>query len=306
MTTKVSRSLVKVLACSGFLATASMLAVAPSASAQQTLPEPYVSRALDAVLIPVNNSVASVFGLPQTGGLLVLATQPNGLADSVGLLPGDVIDAVDGRQFFDPIDLDKWVLFSLQSGISDFQFQGLSEGAAVAALITITLAAWEEIIDISSVASWSSYSSESFSYTEYYEEYSEELFVSYEESITIIEETVTSEEYSEEVESFESSETFEETEETLDESLEETTEEETFDEASEDEEVTSEDGFEEEAVEEDFCDVNPEDPSCSGDVEDVTEDEPVEEDFVEEEPVEDDFVDEGGDEGGGDEEILEE
>lgn len=306
MTTKVSRSLAKVLACSSFLATASLLAGAFPASAQQTLPEPYVSRALDAVLIPVNNSVASVFGLPQTGGLLVLATQPNGLADSVGLLPGDVIDAIDGRQFFDPIDLDKWVLFSLQSGISDFQFQGLSEGAAVAALITITLAAWEEIIDISSVASWSSYSSESFSYTEYYEEYSEELFVSYEESITIIEETVTSEEYSEEVESFESSETFEETEETLDESLEETTEEETFDEASEDEEVTSEDGFEEEAVEEDFCDGNPEDPSCFGDVEDVTEDEPVEEDFVEEEPVEDEFVDDGGDDGGGDEEILEE
>lgn len=294
------RALLKVAVLAGLMGSVSVVAIPLPARAQQSLPEPYVSRALDAVLIPVNNSVASAFGLPGAGGLLVLATQPNGLADSVGILPGDVIDAVDGRQFAQPIDLDKWILFSLQNGISDFQFQGISDGAAVAALIAITLEAWEEVIDIASVVTWASYSTESFSYTEYYEEYSEELFVSYEESITVIEETITSEEYSEEMESFESSEEYEETveEDLSEDSVDVDVQEEDFSE----EDASEEEFAEDEGVEEDICASDPDDPACTGD----EGDEAFEDEAVEDEPVEEDYSDEGGDDGGGDEEILEE
>lgn len=277
------------------------------AEAQVSLPEPYVSRALDAVLIPVDNSVATAFGLPDVGGLLVLAVQPNGLADAVGLLPGDVIDAVDGRQFGAPIDLDKFILFNLQRGVSDFQFQGLSDGAAVAALITITLEMWEEVIDVATVSTWSSYSYESFSYTEYFEEYSEELFVSYEESITVIEETITSEEYSEEyseeVESFESSE---ETEESVEEEFSDDSSEGEIEEDVSSEDVSDDDFGGDEGGEEDICASDPDDPACAG--EDAFED-----DVAEEEPVDEDYSDDGGDDGddggdddSGDEEVFEE
>ncbi len=272
------------------------LTTATASLAQERLPAPYVSRALDAVLIPVDDVVASAFNLGEPGGLLVLAVQPDGLADAVGLLPGDIIDAVDGRQFFDPIDLDKFVLFSLRNGITDFQFQGLSDGAAVAGLITITLEAWEEFIEVTTISTWESYSYETFSYSEYYEEYSEEITVSYEESITEIEETITSEEYSEEFESFESIEETEESSETTDES---------FDEEVVEEEVVDEEAAEDATLEEeDFCAANPDDPTCVGDEEDFSaEEESFEEESFDEEPVEEDYSDDAGDDGG---EVFEE
>ncbi len=270
-----------------------LLAPAPAQAA--TLPAPYVSRALDAVLIPVDAGVTQAFGLAAgTTGVLVLATQPGGLADAAGILPGDVIDFVSQKPVRSPIELDEMVYYWLLQGVFDFDFRGLRDGSDVVTTTLITLESWEEVIEVTEVTTWSSYSYESFSYEEYSVEYSEEIVSSYEESSTLIEETVTSEEYSEEM--------------TSEEATEETTTEESIDDTATDEQATDE-----VAADEAIDEAAPEDDAIDcpdGDVIDgqcVAAEEP-QEDVVEEEPVEEESyeepVDDGGDEGG--EEIIEE
>lgn len=172
-----------------------LLAPVPALAAG-TLPAPYVSRALDAVLMPVDASVVSAFGLGAgTTGVLVLATEPDGLADAAGIEPGDVIDFVRGEAILGPVELDEVVYYWILQGVFDFEMNALRGGKPYRAATTITLEAWESVIDITTVSSWSSYSYESFSYSEYYAEYSEEITESYEASETVIEESVTSEEF---------------------------------------------------------------------------------------------------------------
>ena len=56
------------------------------------LPPPYVSRALDAVLLPIDDQVRKAFMLsPKDTGVLVLSVEPNGVADKQNIMPGDVI-----------------------------------------------------------------------------------------------------------------------------------------------------------------------------------------------------------------------
>jgi hypothetical protein len=273
------------------LPTGGVLLASPAVAA--TLPAPYVSRALDAVLIPVDAGVTSAFGLAAgSTGVLVLATQPGGLADAAGILPGDVIDFVGKKPVTSPLDLDAVVYYWLMNGIYDFDFRGLRNGAEVVTTTLITLESWEQVIEVTEVSSWSSYSYESFSYEEYSVEYSEEIVSSYEESSVMIEETASSEEFSEEMTSEEMT-----SEETVDESA--------VDEGAVDEAAADEGAMDEAAPEEDM---GAEVDCPDGEVIDgacVPFEEPVEEEPVEEEAVEEEPVDEGGD-AGGEEEIIEE
>jgi hypothetical protein len=180
----------------------------PGVSAAQSLPEPYVSRALDAVLIPIDTSVISAFGLARgSSGVLVLATQPGGLAEAAGILPGDVLSTVKGKKIRKPIDVDELVLFWILNGITDFGFDVWHGDYLETYTWQITEDYYYETIDISSVSTWSSYSYESFSYDSYYSEYSESFSESYEYSEMLIEETVNSEEFSTEMTSEYSEET---------------------------------------------------------------------------------------------------
>ena len=274
------------------LGAAALLAVSPAlptavAQAQQVLPAPYVSRAFDAVLLPVDTSVREAFDIDASvSGVLVLAVEPGGVADSNGVEPGDVISEIRGYQVVAPIDLDEVVYYWLINDVSDFGFDYYRAGTLQSADVVITLEFYETVVDVASVSSWSAWSYESFSYEEYSVEYSEEIVESYEYSETVIEETVTSEEYSEEVTEEYSEEVTEET--TEEEITEETTEEEVTEEEVTEEEVTEEDAVEEEAAEEE-----------------VTEDDSSEEDVVEEEDtsadeaVEEESVDEGSAGSGG-------
>ena len=195
-------------------AAATHLAVAPLAystsayalTGDVTLPSPYVSRALDAVLLPIDDIVRDTFALdPADQGVLVLATEPGGVADSLGLEPGDVISSVHGHKITDPIELDEVVYYWILQGDFDFAFDFYRAGVLSNASWVITLELYEAAVDMTSVASWTSWSVEtSFSYEEFYEEYSVELTESYESSETLIEETVTSEEFSDEISSEES------------------------------------------------------------------------------------------------------
>jgi len=220
------------------------------AMAQTLLPPPYLSYALDALLLPIDDTVRATFGLaPEDVGVFVLATAPGGLAESAGLLPGDVLDYVQGEEILSPEDLDAIIWTWLQQGITDYTFDGRRAGAALATETVITIEYWEETVEITEISSWSSYSSESFSYEEYSAEYSEEISASYE------------------------SQSFEATEEQVTEDTEDQTiEEEVTDEGSAEEEV-----MDEASAEEDICDGEIIDGVCMDGTEDVGADEGADE-----------------------------
>lgn len=160
------------------------------------LPAPYVSRALDAVLIPIDAEVQSAFGLAgDETGVLVLATAPGGVADQAGIEPGDVIGQIHGKAVIQPIMIDEIVYYWIGQGSFDFGFDGWRGGAVQSYSSTITLESYTEVIDVTTVSTWSSYSYESFSYSEYSAQYSSEIEQSYSSSEATIEETVTSEEF---------------------------------------------------------------------------------------------------------------
>lgn len=164
-----------------------------------SLPAPYVSRALDAVLIPVDGAVRDAFGLAATDtGVLVLAVEPGGVAEAAGIEPGDFIATAHGQKITDPITLDEVVYYWIQKGSFDFGFDGWRGGKAASYSTTITLESYSTVIDVAAVSSWTAYSYESFSWAEYTTEYSSEITESYESSETTIEETTSSEEFTSE------------------------------------------------------------------------------------------------------------
>ena len=75
------------------------LVMAPVAQAQPAanLPKPFVSRSLDATLLPVTPAVRSAFRLsPSAKGVVVVSTDPRGVAAKSNIKPGDVIGLDDG------------------------------------------------------------------------------------------------------------------------------------------------------------------------------------------------------------------
>ncbi|ESZ89108.1 MAG: ATPase AAA [Blastomonas sp. CACIA14H2] len=277
------------------------VALAPTAAAQAAkLPKPYVSRAIDATLMELTPAVRSQFGIkPRVNGVLVISTDPKGIAAKNKIVPGDIITDVRGKRVLKPIDVDTHVLYFLKKGDSAFQFGGNRNNARFSTAAEITLALFDAVIDLATVGSWVAYSTPSFSYATYYEEYSSVIVEEYSYSETIIEETITSESYVSEITSEESS--YEETSESYEESSEEVTEEsseesseETSEESSEEESAEDSEDSEEEADEADDAD-EAEDEADEGEDEADEADEPEEEeaDEPEDEPEEDDS---GGDE----------
>ncbi len=197
-----------------------------------SLPAPYVSRALEAVLIPIDGAVKSAFGLTaEEKGILVLAVAPGGVAETAGIEPGDVIGLVSGKVLVDPITLDEIVYYWIEKGTFDFGFVGWHGGTAKTYPATITLESYSAVIDVTTVSTWASYAYESFSYAEYTAEYSSEISESYAASETTIEETTSSEEF-----------VAEET------ALERSTTEETTTEDATTEDATATDGMEQDAT----------------------------------------------------------
>ncbi len=192
-------------------AAASALAlVAAPALADVALPAPYVSRALDAVLLPIDANVRDAFALGASDtGVLVLTTEPGGVADANGILPGDVLSVIGGRKVSKPLDVDTIVYYWLLDGVTDFEWSLLRGGDTVEVYTLISEESYWEVIDVTTIETWSITEEVSFSYEEYWSEYSEEITESYESSETLIEETVTSEEFTSEVEeSYEEAEEF--------------------------------------------------------------------------------------------------
>lgn len=167
------------------------------------LPEPYISRAIEAVLLPINDTVRKEFKLePHANGVLVLSVKPGGTGEKQGIEPGDVITKVHGHKIHKPIDVDTVVYYWAKAGKSDFRFDSYRDGKAYNSTGTITLSTYETVIDVVTVATWTSWSvATAFSYSEFYGEYSQEMTASYESSETTIEETASSEEFTAEAKS---------------------------------------------------------------------------------------------------------
>jgi PDZ domain len=162
------------------------------------LPSPQISKALDALLLPVNKAVIKKFKLAKgERGVLVLSVKKGGVADKYGIKPGDVLSEVHGHKVHKPVDVDIAVSRDLKAGKSDIAFAVLHDGAPVAVAATITLEEYNETISVTEVSSWESYTSEeSFSYSEFVSEETQTIETSYESEETTVEEAMTHEETS--------------------------------------------------------------------------------------------------------------
>jgi hypothetical protein len=276
----------------------------------QDLPRPYVSRALDSVLLPVDTAVIAAFGLsPNDSGVLVLATEPGGTADMAGFLPGDVIANVRGTRVKDPVQLDSVVWYWIQSGVDDFGWEISRGGEYTFYEWVITEEEFWTEIDISAAASWTSWEYESWSYSAYYEEYSEVMIEEYSSSERVIEETVSSEEFVSEVETSYEESYSEESHSEAEVSEESSSEESASEESTSEETMTGESVGEEtedgesssadEAAGEEMADEEAM-AEDDGSMDDGSMDDGSEDDGSADESAEDDTHDEGADDGSAD------
>lgn len=185
---------------------ASPLAIYPAAAATPPadgLPKPSISKALDALLLPVNKAVAKKFKLAKgEHGVLVLSVKPGGVADKQGIKPGDVLSEVHGHKVHKPVDVDVAVRRDLKAGHSDVALSLERDGAVVAVAAVITMESYSEAVSLTEVSTWESDTSDtSFSYSEYVSEESETIESSYESEESVVEEAMTQEESATEDES---------------------------------------------------------------------------------------------------------
>lgn len=162
------------------------------------LPAPQISKALDALLLPVNKAVIKQFKLKKgERGVLVLSVKKGGVADKQGIKPGDVLSEVHGHKVHKPVDVDIAVRRDLKAGKSDIAFAVLRDGAPVAVAAVITLEEYNEAVSVTEISSWESDTTEtSFSYSEYVSEETQTIESSYESEETTVEEATTQEESS--------------------------------------------------------------------------------------------------------------
>ena len=157
---------------------------------------PMISKALDALLVPINKSVIAKFKLDKGArGVLVLSVKPGGVADKQGIKPGDVLAEVQGHKVHKPIDVDVAVRRQLKAGHSDMSFGVERGGTVVAIAAVVTLESYNEAIAVSEVSSWESDTTESSSsYEEYVSAESTEIETYEESEEATVEEDLTQDE----------------------------------------------------------------------------------------------------------------
>jgi hypothetical protein len=164
-----------------------------------TLPEPYMSKALEALVMPVDPSVRSLFKLgPKETGMLVLAVKPRGTAARQGILPGDVIGHVKGRGIKKPSELDAIFYYFLKKGSTGFPIAYNRGGKPAMNHYRLDLRQYQTVQDPGSVGSWTSSSSFTsfFNFQQFVTEFTIELAASYLNSQTQIDQMVSSQEFS--------------------------------------------------------------------------------------------------------------
>ena len=137
------------------------------------LPAPFLSRALDAVLLPIDDTVRTSFQLyPSDEGVLVLSVMPGGTAARNGILPGDVIYQIRGRRISRPVDVDIVVYYWINLGYYDFWWNVWRDGAIFVPSFPVSADEYYASFDYAAIAAWESWSyATEFSYAEFYAEY---------------------------------------------------------------------------------------------------------------------------------------
>lgn len=160
----------------------------PAEVAAKTTSNTSLSRALGAVLVPVTADSIKKFKIKgATGGMMIVSVKPDGAAKDAGFVPGDVITTVQGMSITDNVTLDEIVFFALDEEVTDFVFGGWHDGKEVSLKVTLSAEGVGKPIDLASVAQWTFFDFDGFSYDDFYTEYSSELTESYEISEMIVE-----------------------------------------------------------------------------------------------------------------------
>src|SRR3989338_1429278 len=177
---------------------------ATSVQAKGALPEPYVSQALDVVLMPVTKEVRSKFKLgKKAAGAVVVSVQPGGIGELYGFEPGDVISQVDGKLIRRPVDVDSMVRYWLNKGNSYFTFDGTRKNRKKRAIVEIAAEVYQQPVALETVGRWRGYTSQSFNYIEYYTYYEPRFYEIYEYSTYYVEQVIITETYITAIESTE-------------------------------------------------------------------------------------------------------
>lgn len=182
---------------------------APRAEAQQTqtakMPEPYVSSALDAVLMPVTRSVVQQFKLPKNAsGAVVVSVQPGGVGDVYGFEPGEVISTVAGKQVRRPVDIDTLTRYWIGEGEVYFWMDGTRQGRPKRTIVYLEPEDFQRKIPVQDIPRWRSYEAPWFNFYSWYQPYSYQIVEIYDYSIYYIEEVVITDVYITSVQSEES------------------------------------------------------------------------------------------------------
>ncbi|MER8386694.1 PDZ domain-containing protein [Mesorhizobium sp. M1428] len=149
------------------------------------LPKPYVSRALNAVLIPINHASRHRYQIPpKLRGVYVLAVAPHGVAARQGIRPGDVLATVRHQPISTPTDVDRLVWAALAVSATSFLF-GVNRGTEAADVVevntNITVNNFNTNISVNNISQWTSVDNHE-EWTQIVDQYDDEMETSLEDT----------------------------------------------------------------------------------------------------------------------------
>lgn len=166
---------------------AALVSVAAPALAQGRLPEPYVSPALDAVLMPITPAVKEQFKLPRSAtGVVVASVQPGGVGELYGFEPGEVVSRVDNKLIRRPVDLDSIIGYGVDNGESLFVFDGLWKGRKQRTIAQIDGDGFRAPVSFDRADTWPGYRGRGFDYARWYTPYAPRARAVWDDTFTYI------------------------------------------------------------------------------------------------------------------------
>lgn len=169
-----------------------------SVNAQTDLPKPYVSRALDVVLLPVTDAVRAEFGLGKNAaGAVVASVEPGGTGAFYGIEPGDVIAQVGGKLIRRPVDIDSLLRYGLGKGESFFALDGVRRDDRIRTWVELTQEEYEKPVTLDRLRNWRAFGGRNakpragvFYYPAYWEFYTDYFYEVWDLSYVYIEEII--------------------------------------------------------------------------------------------------------------------
>ena len=172
-----------------------------TASAETALPKPYVSRSLDAVLLPVTDAVRAEFGLGRkAAGAVVASVEPGGTGAFHGIEPGDVISKVGGKLIRRPVDIDSMLRYGLGKGDAFFALDGVRRDNRIRTWIELSQEDYEKPVALDRLRNWRAFGGRNasrragyFYYPDYWEFYGPVFYEVWDFSYIYIEEIIVTE-----------------------------------------------------------------------------------------------------------------